>query len=49
MCGFIPASVALAAARALGATSAELVQYANSGDVNGERERVVGYAGAVVR
>jgi MEMO1 family protein len=49
MCGFIPATVVLAAARGLGALSAELVQYANSGDVNGEHERVVGYAGAVVR
>jgi len=49
MCGFIPATVALAAARALGASQAELVRYANSGDVNGDRERVVGYAGAVVR
>jgi MEMO1 family protein len=49
MCGFIPAAVVLAAARALGATQAELVRYANSGDVNGDWERVVGYAGAIVR
>ena len=48
MCGFIPATVVLTAARALGATSAELVRYANSGDVNGDLEHVVGYAGAVV-
>jgi AmmeMemoRadiSam system protein B len=49
MCGVVPATVALAAARALGATRAELVRYANSGDVTGDRESVVGYAGAVVR
>jgi MEMO1 family protein len=48
MCGIIPATVMLFAARALGARSAELVRYANSGDVNGDRESVVGYAGAVV-
>ena len=49
MCGVVPATVMLAAARELGARSAELVRYANSGDVTGDRESVVGYAGAIVR
>jgi MEMO1 family protein len=49
MCGVVPATVVLAAARELGARSAELVSYANSGDVSGDRENVVGYAGAIVR
>jgi AmmeMemoRadiSam system protein B len=49
MCGFIPTTCALFAARALGATRAELVRYGNSGDVSGDHERVVGYAGVVVR
>ncbi|GEJ57872.1 AmmeMemoRadiSam system protein B [Anaeromyxobacter diazotrophicus] len=49
MCGYVPATVALAAARALGAARAELVRYADSGDVTGDRAHVVGYAGAVVR
>jgi MEMO1 family protein len=49
MCGFGPAVVMLTAARRLGATSAELVKYATSGDVSGDREMVVGYAGIVVR
>lgn len=49
MCGFIPATVVLAAARALGATRAELVRYAHSGAVTGDDASVVGYAGAVVR
>ncbi len=49
MCGVVPATVMLAAALALGATSAELIGYATSGDVTGDDERVVGYAGAVVR
>jgi hypothetical protein len=49
MCGFGPAVAMLTAARKLGAKSAELVRYATSGDVSGDRERVVGYAGVVVR
>jgi len=32
----------------LGATSAELVKYATSGDVSGDREHVVGYAGIAI-
>ncbi len=49
MCGFGPAVVMLTAARRLGARSAELIKYATSGDVSGDREMVVGYAGVVVR
>jgi AmmeMemoRadiSam system protein B len=49
MCGFGPAVVMLTAARQLGANSAELIKYATSGDVSGDRETVVGYAGMVVR
>jgi AmmeMemoRadiSam system protein B len=48
MCGFGPAVVMLTAARQLGAQSAQLVKYATSGDVSGDREMVVGYAGVVV-
>jgi len=49
MCGFGPAIAMLTAAKRLGATSAELVKYATSGDISGDRDRVVGYAGIVVR
>jgi AmmeMemoRadiSam system protein B len=49
MCGFGPAVVMLTAAKRLGATKAELIKYATSGDVSGDREMVVGYAGVVVR
>jgi MEMO1 family protein len=49
MCGFGPAIAMLTAANKLGATSAELVKYATSGDVSGDRDMVVGYAGIVVR
>ena len=48
MCGFGPAVAMLTAARRLGAKSAELVKYATSGDVSGDRDRVVGYAGVAV-
>ena len=48
MCGFGPAVAMLTAARQLGAKSAELVKYATSGDISGDRDRVVGYAGVVV-
>ena len=48
MCGFGPAVAMLTAARRLGAKSADLVKYATSGDVSGDRDMVVGYAGVVV-
>jgi len=38
----------LRAALALGAQHAELVAYANSGDVTGDQRQVVGYAGVIV-
>lgn len=48
MCGVIPATVMLFAARALGARSAELVRYGHSGEVTGDDAQVVGYAGLIV-
>ena len=48
MCGFGPAVAMLTATKQLGATSAELVKYATSGDASGDRDMVVGYAGIVV-
>ncbi|HMK23531.1 MAG TPA: AmmeMemoRadiSam system protein B [Terriglobales bacterium] len=49
MCGYGPAIVMLTAAKQMGAKSAELVKYATSGDISGDRRMVVGYAGIVVR
>lgn len=49
MCGFIPATVMLAAAVELGARTAEVIRYASSGDVSGDYDSVVGYAGVIVR
>jgi AmmeMemoRadiSam system protein B len=45
MCGVLPATVVLFAARRLGATSARLIRYATSGDVSRDFDQVVGYAG----
>ena len=48
MCGCGPAVAMLVACKILGATSAELIKYTNSGEVSGDYEQVVGYAGVVV-
>lgn len=48
MCGIIPATVMLVAARELGARRAELIQHATSGDVTGDYGSVVGYASLVI-
>ena len=48
MCGYVPTTVTLIAARVLGAKSAELVRYGNSGETSGDFARVVGYAGLVI-
>jgi hypothetical protein len=48
MCGFIPATIMLITAKALGGRHAALVQYATSGDVTGDYDQVVGYAGVIV-
>jgi MEMO1 family protein len=48
MCGRAPVATVLAAARALGAGRAEVVDYRHSGWVSGDNARVVGYAGVVI-
>jgi hypothetical protein len=48
MCGYGPTVAMLTAAKGLGARSAELVKYATSGDISGDRDMVVGYAGVIV-
>jgi AmmeMemoRadiSam system protein B len=49
MCGRAPAAVVLEAARQLGATRAEIVDYRHSGWVTGDDSQVVAYAGVVMR
>jgi AmmeMemoRadiSam system protein B len=48
MCGYGPATIMLTASLQLGATKAELIRYATSAEVSGDRDMVVGYAGIAV-
>ena len=48
MCGIIPTTIVLLTALELGATRAELVRYTDSGEVSGDTDQVVGYAGLVI-
>lgn len=49
MCGYLPVTTMLFAAKALGAQSARLVKYSTSAEVSGDYDHVVGYAGIVLR
>ncbi|MDD5348222.1 MAG: AmmeMemoRadiSam system protein B [Candidatus Omnitrophica bacterium] len=48
MCGYEPAAIMIAAAKALGAQKAQLVRYQTSGDVTGDYSEVVAYAGVII-
>lgn len=48
LCGFGPVITAMIAARKRGATSVKTFAYANSGDVTGDKTRVVGYASMAI-
>ena len=48
MCGYGAAVAMLTAVRQIGAARAELVRYATSGEINGDLQEVVGYAGVVI-
>jgi MEMO1 family protein len=45
MCGFQPTAVAIIASKELGASKATLINYQTSGNVTGDFDQVVGYAG----
>jgi MEMO1 family protein len=47
MCGLGPAAAMLTALNVLGVKKSELVKYATSADVSGDRNAVVGYAGMI--
>ena len=47
-CGGGPMVAVLRAARALGATRSRVLQYADSGDVSGDKDAVVGYMAAAI-
>lgn len=48
MCGYAPAIATIAYAKAKGAAGATTVMHATSGDVSGDYDRVVGYAGMII-
>lgn len=48
MCGIMPVTVALIAALELGATKTELIRYTDSGEIAGDTDQVVGYAGVLL-
>ncbi|NJB66999.1 hypothetical protein GGQ74_000639 [Desulfobaculum xiamenense] len=48
MCGVLPMTLGLMIAKGLGAREGRLAAYATSGDVTGDQEQVVGYAGVLV-
>jgi len=48
MCGFQPTTSALVASKELGAKTASLIKYQTSGDISGNYDEVVGYAGLTI-
>ena len=48
MCGRVPVACALEVARQVGLARAEVVGYSHSGLINGNHDRVVGYAAALI-
>jgi AmmeMemoRadiSam system protein B len=49
MCGVIPVTTMLFAARKLGARDSRLIKYMTSGEVSGDYDYVVGYAGLIIK
>lgn len=48
MCGVMPTTIVLLAAKELGAKEVNLVRYTDSGEASGDTNQVVGYAGLIV-
>jgi len=49
MCGFAPTVSMLYASKMLGAKKAKLIKYMTSGEVSGDYQQVVGYAGIIIQ
>ncbi|MEK6545524.1 MAG: AmmeMemoRadiSam system protein B [Nitrospinota bacterium] len=49
MCGIAPTTAVLIACKNLGAKKAKLIKYMTSGEVSGDYEQVVGYAGITIK
>ena len=48
MCGYAPVIISIITAKKLGAKNAKLILYQTSGEVTGDFEAVVGYAGITI-
>ncbi|MFH1640954.1 MAG: AmmeMemoRadiSam system protein B [Candidatus Omnitrophota bacterium] len=48
MCGYAPVVCMLSLAKALGAKNSKLIKYQTSGDITGDYDSVVGYAGIII-
>src|SRR6202022_2194260 len=49
MCGYAATVAMLIAVRCMRASHAELIRYATSGEINGDLQEVVGYAGIIIK
>lgn len=49
MCGVIPACIGILYCKSYGAYDAQLIEHTHSGKVSGDNERVVGYAGIIIK
>jgi MEMO1 family protein len=49
MCGVNPVTIMLLCSERMGAKEAELVKYMTSGEISGDMEKVVGYAGMIIK
>ncbi len=49
MCGVHPVTVMMMCCESMGAKEAELVKYMTSGEVSGDLDKVVGYAGLIIK
>ena len=47
-CGYMPVTTTLLASKKIGADNMAILQYASSGDITGDRTRVVGYVSAAI-
>lgn len=48
MCGYVPVIVTIIASKRLGAKKAKLIKYQTSGEISGDYDAVVGYAGIII-
>ncbi len=49
MCGVVPSTIGIMAAKKLGAREAELTEHSTSGKTSGDLKNVVGYAGVIIK